>query len=75
MKYIIIGYTSDINIKTNTAVINYLRCEDEQLHWSDNISDAITYNSRREAEEVITKYDLIYAVSYGIKKENNHVKH
>lgn len=68
MKYVIIGYTSDINIKTNTAVINYLRCEDEQLYWSDNISDAITYNSRREAEEVITKYDLIYAVSYGVQK-------
>lgn len=68
MKYVIIGYTSDINIKTNTAVINYLSCEDEQLHWSDNISDATTYNSRREAEEVITKYDLIYAVSYGVQK-------
>lgn len=68
MKYVIIGYTSDINIKTNTAVINYLRCEDEQLHWNDNISDATTYNSRREAEEVITKYDLIYAVSYGVQK-------
>ena len=68
MKYVIIGYTSDINIKTNTAAINYLRCEDEQLYWSDNISDATTYNSRREAEEVITKYDLIYAVSYGVQK-------
>lgn len=69
MKYVIIGYTSDINIKTNTAVINYLSCEDEQLHWNDNISDATTYNSRSEAEEIITKYDLIYyAVIYGVQK-------
>ena len=66
MKYIVIGYTSNINIKTNTAVIRYLKCEDEQLHWKDTVLEATTYNSRREAEEIIVKYNLENAVSYGI---------
>ena len=66
MKYIVIGYTSNINIKTNTAMIRYLSCEDEQLHWTDNVLDATTYNSRQEAEEIIVKYNLENAVSYGI---------
>ena len=66
MKYIVIGYTSNINIKTNTAMIRYLSCEDEQLYWNNNVSDATTYNSRREAEEIIVKYNLENAVSYGI---------
>lgn len=66
MKYIVIGYTSNINIKTNTATIRYLSCEDEQLHWNDNVLDATTYNSRQEAEEIIVKYNLENAISYGI---------
>lgn len=66
MKYIVIGYTSNINIKTNTATIRYLSYEAEQLHWNNNVSDATTYNSRREAEEIIVKYNLENAVSYGI---------
>ena len=71
MKYVIVGYTSDIDIKTNTAKIRYAKIHfaknelSNQLpvldDWVDNVSDATAFHSREAADDVA--YDLMHMTS------------
>ena len=68
MKYVIVGYTSDINIKTNTAKIRYAKIHFAKTElnnqipvlddWVDDISDATAFHSREAADDVA--YDLMH---------------
>ena len=71
MKYVIVGYTSDIDIKTNTAKIRYAKIHftknelNNQLQvlddWVDDVSDATAFHSREAADNVA--YDLMHMTS------------
>ena len=60
MKYVIVGYTSDIDTKTNTAKIKYAHFAKTELNnqipvlddWVDDISDATAFHSREAADDV-----------------------
>lgn len=79
MKYIIIGFTSDIDIKTNTAKITYakLRCleTDEGVRyvteaWTEDFNKATRLESRYQADEIIKALGYtspVHAISYGVK--------
>ena len=69
MKYIIVGYTSDIDIKTNTAKIRYAHFAKNELNdqtsvlddWVDNVLDATAFYSRKAADDVA--YNLMHMTS------------
>ena len=69
MKYVIVGYTSDIDIKTNTAKIRYAHFAKVELNnqiqvlddWVDDIRDATAFHSRKAADDVA--YDLMHMTS------------
>ena len=69
MKYVIVGYTSDIDIKTNTAKIRYAHFAKAELNnqipvlddWVDDVRDAIAFHSREAADDVA--YDLMHMTS------------
>ena len=71
MKYVIVGYTSDIDIKTNTAKIRYakIRFAKNELNnqipvlddWVDDVLEATTFYSRKAADDVA--YDLMHMTS------------
>ena len=71
MKYVIVGYTSDIDIKTNTAKIRYAKIHFAKTElnnqipvlddWVDDIRDATAFNSRRVADDIA--YDLMHMTS------------
>lgn len=65
MKYIIVGYTSDINIKTNTAKVRYMT---DTISWSDKVADAYIFNTRLNADHFIEAHKLHRAVSYGLEE-------
>ena len=68
MKYIIVGYTSDIDIKTNTAKIRYAKIHFAKTElnnqilvlddWVDDIRDATAFHSKKAADDVA--YDLMH---------------
>ena len=69
MKYVIVGYTSDIDIKTNTAKIRYAHFAKTELNnqipvlddWIDDVHDATAFHSRKAADDVA--YDLMHMTS------------
>ena len=71
MKYVIVGYTSDIDIKTNTAKIRYAKIHfaknelNDQIpvldDWVDDVRDATAFHSRKAADDVV--YDLMHMTS------------
>ena len=69
MKYVIVGYTSDIDIKTNTAKIRYAHFAKAELNnqipvlddWVDDVRDATAFHSREAADDVA--YDLMHMTS------------
>ena len=69
MKYVIVGYTSDIDIKTNTAKIKYAHFAKAELNnqipvlddWVDDVRDATAFHSRKAADDVA--YDLMHMTS------------
>ena len=66
MKYIIVSYTSDIDIKTNTAKIRYAHFAKTELNnqipvlddWVDDVLEATAFHSREAADDVA--YDLMH---------------
>ena len=75
MKYIIIGYTSDIDIKTNSAKIRYAVMYPDQYDslrltsWTDDLRKATKLNNRQASEHFALSLSTqgIKAVSYGIE--------
>lgn len=71
MKYVIVGYTSDIDIKTNTAKIRYAKIHFAKTElnsqipvlddWVDDIRDATAFHSRKAADDIA--YDLMHMTS------------
>ncbi len=69
MKYIIVGYTSDIDTKTNTAKIRYAHFAKTELNnqipvlddWVDDVLEATAFPSREAADDVA--YDLMHMTS------------
>ena len=69
MKYVIVGYTSDIDIKTNTAKIRYAPFAKAELNnqipvlddWVDDVLEATAFYSRKAADDVA--YDLMHMTS------------
>lgn len=69
MKYVIVGYTSDIDIKTNTAKIRYAHFAKAELNnkiqvlddWVDDVCDATVFHSRKAADDIA--YDLMHMTS------------
>ena len=69
MKYVIVGYTSDIDIKTNTAKIRYAHFAKAELNnqipvlddWVDDVLEATAFHSRKAADDIV--YDLIHMTS------------
>ena len=71
MKYVIIGYTSDIDIKTSTAKIRYAKIHFAKTElnnqipvlddWVDDVLDATAFHSRKVADDVV--YDLMHMTS------------
>ena len=69
MKYVIVGYTSDIDIKANTAKIRYAHFAKTELNnqiqvlddWVDDVRDATAFHSRKAADDVV--YDLMHMTS------------
>ena len=69
MKYVIVGYTSDIDIKANTAKIRYAHFVKAELNnqipvlddWVDDVRDATAFHSRKAADDVA--YDLMHMTS------------
>ena len=69
MKYVIVGYTSDIDIKANTAKIRYAHFAKAELNnqipvlddWVDDVRDATAFHSRKVADDVA--YDLMHMTS------------
>ena len=69
MKYVIVGYTSDIDIKTNTAKIRYAHFAKNELNnqipvlddWVDDVRDATAFHSRKAADDIA--YDLMHMTS------------
>ena len=69
MKYVIVCYTSDIDIKTNTAKIRYAHFAKAELNnriqvlddWVDDVRDATAFHSRKAADDVA--YELMYMTS------------
>ena len=71
MKYVIVGYTSDIDIKTNTAKIRYAKIHFAKTElnnqipvlddWVDDVRDAIAFHSRKAADDIA--YDLMHMTS------------
>ena len=69
MKYVIVGYTSDIDIKTNTAKIRYAHFAKAELNnqipvlddWVDDVRDATAFHSRKAADDIA--YDLMHMTS------------
>lgn len=72
MKYVIVGYTSDIDIKTNTAKIRYAHFAKAELNnqipvlddWVDDVRDATAFHSRKAADDVA--YDLMHMTSNSV---------
>ena len=66
MKYIIVGYTSDIDTKTNTAKIRYAHFAKTESNnqiqvlddWVDDVLEATAFPSREAADDIA--YDLIH---------------
>ena len=66
MKYVIVGYTSDIDIKTSTAKIKYAHFAKAELNnripvlddWVDDVRDATAFHSRKVADDIA--YDLMH---------------
>ena len=66
MKYVIVCYTSDIDIKTNTAKIKYAHFAKAELNnqipvlddWVDDVRDATAFHSRNVADDIA--YDLMH---------------
>ena len=66
MKYVIVGYTSDIDIKTNTAKIKYAHFAKAESNnqipvlddWVDGVRDATAFYSREAADDIA--YDLMH---------------
>ena len=69
MKYVIVCYTSDIDIKTNTAKIRYAHFAKAELNnripvlddWVDDIRDATAFHSRKAADDIA--YELMHMTS------------
>ena len=69
MKYVIVCYTSDIDIKTNTAKIRYAHFAKAELNnriqvlddWVDDVLDATAFHSRKVADDIA--YDLMHMTS------------
>ena len=69
MKYVIVGYTSDIDIKTNTAKIRYAHFAKAELNnqipvlddWVDDVLEATAFHSRKAADDIA--YDLMHMTS------------
>ena len=69
MKYVIVGYTSDIDIKTNTAKIRYAHFAKAEVNsripvlddWVDDVRDATAFHSRKAADDIA--YDLMRMTS------------
>ena len=69
MKYVIVGYTSDIDIKTNTAKIRYAHFAKAELNnqipvlddWVDDVRDATAFHSRKAADDIA--YDSMHMTS------------
>ena len=69
MKYVIVGYTSDIDIKANTAKIRYAHFAKTELNnqiqvlddWVDDVRDATAFHSRKAADDVA--YELMHMTS------------
>ena len=71
MKYVIVGYTSDIDIKTNKAKIRYAKIHSAKTElnnqipvlddWVDDIRDATAFHSRKAADDIA--YDLMHMTS------------
>lgn len=74
MKYIIIGYTSDIDIKSNTTKIRYLAFSTgfaPAPYWTENINEAISFTNRDEAQHTIDICGFDNCITYGIGRDNN----
>ena len=69
MKYVIVCYTSDIDIKTNTAKIKYAHFAKAELNnhiqvlddWVDDVLDATAFHSRKAADDVA--YEFMHMTS------------
>lgn len=69
MKYVIVGYTSDIDIKTNTAKIRYAHFAKAELNnqipvlddWVDDVLEATAFHSIKAADDVA--YELMHMTS------------
>ena len=71
MKYVIVGYTSDIDIKTNTAKIKYAKIHFAKTElnnqipvlddWVDDVRYATAFHSRKAADDVA--YELMHMTS------------
>ena len=69
MKYVIVGYTSDIDIKTNTAKIRYAHFAKSELNnqtpvlddWVDDVLEATAFHSIKAADDVA--YELMHMTS------------
>ena len=69
MKYVIVGYTSDIDIETNAAKIRYAHFAKAELNnkipvlddWVDDVRDATAFHSRKAADDIA--YDLMHMTS------------
>ena len=69
MKYVIVGYTSDIDIKTNTAKVRYAHFAKAELNnqipvlddWVDDVLEATAFHSRKAADDIA--YDLMHMTS------------
>ena len=71
MKYVIVGDTSEIDIKTNAAKIRYANIHFAKTElnnqipvlddWVDDIRDATAFHSRNAADDIA--YDLMHMTS------------
>ena len=71
MKYVIVGYTSDIDIKANTAKIRYAKIHFAKTElnnripvlddWVDDVLEATAFHSREAADDIA--YDLMHMTS------------
>ena len=69
MKYVIVCYTSDIDIKTNTAKIRYAHFAKAELNnqipvlddWVDDVLEATAFHSIKAADDVA--YELMHMTS------------
>lgn len=68
--YIIVGYTSDIDINAGTARIRYLCGTNGNIHFApvEERAKVLMFYTRQDADEYIAQHQIPLAISYGITR-------